>query len=193
MGVSTTLEPLTLKQATSIADQLIEQLKPYCVRGPEKAGSLRRRRPHVNDIELVCIPKVETVRDLLGSEVNTRNLFFEHVSKLKTQDQFQPRLSSDGKQAWGDRFQRAWYKGVALDLFSVLPPAQWGVIFLIRTGSSEFSHRFVTPKHMGGDLPVGMQIRDGALWNRGVIVPTPEESDVFKAVGREFVKPEFRA
>jgi DNA polymerase/3'-5' exonuclease PolX len=47
---------MELERAQIIANQVKEKLEPYCER-IETAGSIRRRRPWVKDIDLVCIPK----------------------------------------------------------------------------------------------------------------------------------------
>ena len=91
--------------------------------------------------------------------------------------------------AYGPRYKRLLYQGVPLDLFSVLPPAQWGVIMVIRTGPAQFSHRIVTPKRYGGLLPSHLRVKDGAVWHGEEMVPTPEEADFLRLLGLEWVEP----
>ena len=84
-----------------------------------------------------------------------------------------------------------------IDLFLVVPPAQWGVIFTIRTGSAEFSKRLVTKKKHGGYMPSNMKQKDGQLWiglNNGQWLPleTPEEIGYFEALGIDWVRPQDR-
>ena len=85
-------------------------------------------------------------------------------------------------------------EGPQLDLFIVTPPAQWGVLFLIRTGPAEYSHALVTPKWHGGLLPSHLQVKDGAVWNRntGEILETPEEENVYNLLDIPYVAPELR-
>ena len=83
-------------------------------------------------------------------------------------------------------------EGINLDLFIVQPPAQWGVIYLIRTGSAEFSHRFVTPRKHGGLLPSHLCVKDGAIWSNNHIIETPQERDVFDLAGVPWIEPEKR-
>ena len=47
---------MELYEARVITEDLLAYQRPYCER-IEIAGSVRRRRPQVNDIEIVCIPK----------------------------------------------------------------------------------------------------------------------------------------
>jgi DNA polymerase/3'-5' exonuclease PolX len=68
----------------------------------------------------------------------------------------------------------------------VLPPAQWGALFAVRTGPADFSQRLVTVcKHRGVDM------RDGRLVARGSgrDVATPEERDFFQACGLAYLEP----
>ena len=80
-------------------------------------------------------------------------------------------------------------EGINLDLFIVIPPAQWGVIFTIRTGPADYSRKFVTSKQFGGMLPSNMKIKDGAIWCNGKAMFTPEETDVYKLIGAPYVEP----
>ena len=50
-------------QVLPIAESLVEKLRPACER-IEIAGSLRREKAMVGDIEIVAVPRLE--RDLLG-------------------------------------------------------------------------------------------------------------------------------
>ena len=47
---------MELQKAYKIAQQLVHVLKPHCAR-IEIAGSIRRMKAQVGDIEIVCIPK----------------------------------------------------------------------------------------------------------------------------------------
>ena len=44
--------------AKKIGEEVLEQIKPYIIKG-EIAGSIRRKKPEVHDIDLVIIPKNE--------------------------------------------------------------------------------------------------------------------------------------
>ncbi|HEX2516441.1 MAG TPA: hypothetical protein VH257_17170, partial [Chloroflexota bacterium] len=85
------------------------------------------------------------------------------------------------------------YRGAAgelpLDLFAVTGPAQWGVILTVRTGPGAFSTRLVTARRYGGGMPEGFRVRDGALWDGERLVATPEEADLFAALGLPWLPP----
>jgi DNA polymerase/3'-5' exonuclease PolX len=77
----------------------------------------------------------------------------------------------------GDRYKRLFDSktGIQIDLFIVKPPAQWGVIFMLRTGSAEWNHRFL--KRLEA---MGLRMRDGRILDKKGALDTPEEEDVFR-------------
>lgn len=170
---------LPLRDAAALALLMCERLKPYC-RRIEIAGSIRRRKSEIGDIELVAMPYFSD--DLFGSSTG------DHKLNGVDWESFGRVVKNGNKYKQIELFE-----GVNLDLFIVTPPAQWGVLFLIRTGSAEFSHRFVTSKQAGGLLPSYLKVKDGAIWSRNHIVPTPEEKDVFDLAGVGWIEPERRS
>ena len=87
-------------------------------------------------------------------------------------------------------------------MFLVLPPAQWGVIFAIRTGPAKFSQWLVTPRRHGGALPSYCRVRDGGVYKAGAkvqgpgardgLILMPEEKDFFDLLGLDWIEPEAR-
>lgn len=165
-------------EAWILAEKLIAELSPYCQR-IEIAGSLRRLKPEVGDIELVAIPLFGV--DLFGNETE------EHLLDVVDWERFGKVVKAGSKYK-----QIELYQGINLDLFIVTPPAQWGVQFVIRTGPAEFSKHFVTQKKFGGLLPSCFRVEDGAIWSNNHVIETPEEIDVFNLIGLPFVEPEKR-
>lgn len=226
-----------LAEADVVAQEIVAWLARSCER-IEVAGSVRRRKPEVADIEIICVPKVETTMiDLFGQATDTRNLLDDAISDGMVasvashmdgiwaglnprlmRDALRLRLDKNGGSACGMRYKRLLLGEWPLDLFSVINPAQWGVILALRTGPAEFSRRLVTPESQGGLLPDHMRVRDGALWlaeavliagrdqtpaeyfagqamlqdDKPRVMETPEESDFFRAIGVEMLPPEER-
>ena len=177
-----------------IALEIVELLKPYCER-IEIAGSIRREKPMVKDIELVMIPKFEAGQaDLFGEAVEQVNLLDQFLSQKLDDGTFGHRPDKNGVPSWGAKSKRGVYRSTfPVDLFSVISPAQWGVIFAIRTGSAEFARNFMTQREFGGNMPPGMRVQNGALWQGDRLIETPEESDFFAAIGyHDFPAPENR-
>lgn len=100
-----------------MADELRLWLRP-AVERIEVAGSLRRGRPEVGDIELVAVPRFEADQtDLWGSPANAleRRLDFSIERGWLA-------VAPDGKR--GPRYSKLRHpdSGLQVDLFSVLPP-----------------------------------------------------------------------
>jgi DNA polymerase/3'-5' exonuclease PolX len=161
--------------ALNLAQTLIGHLSGVCERA-EIAGSLRRGKDQVHDIEIVCIPV--QVGDLFGSP---SYLWGDVRDAL-----------SGYKMLKGGDFYQQYDLGVCKADVYVTTREKWGVIFTLRTGSADFSRRMVMPKTQGGYLPDGMRIEEGRLWMGSVSMETLEEQDLFQAVGMEWVRPENR-
>lgn len=193
--MSTTTERLPLAEARALAEDVVTLLAPSCTR-IEIAGSIRRQKADIGDLEIVCMPKSERVNIGLFEEVyRDTNELDDFVACLLMDGTFSPRLDVNGHRAVGERYKRLSYRGFGLDLFAVLPPAQFGVILAIRTGPAEWSHRLVTTRQSGGWLPDWLKVKDGQLLHRlsGEVIPTPEETDFFAAMQWRYISPEQRA
>jgi DNA polymerase (family 10) len=191
--MSTTATRLPQAEARRLADELIALLRGSCER-LEVAGSLRRGAATIGDLELVAVPLLVRAVDLFGEpEGDWRDLLSERVDELGEEGVLGLRLDRNGRPRYGARYKALLYEGVAVDLFAVLAPAQWGVIFLIRTGPADFGHRLITPRRQGGWLPDYLRVKDGALWHEdGSMVETATEEAVFEAIGRPWIPPEAR-
>ncbi len=177
--------------AALVAAELIEALADACER-IEVAGSLRRGRPDVGDIELVAMPK---------SHAETPGLFDDGGAEVCDLRNAVGRLITAGtveRLMGGARYVKLRHvaSGIQVDLFMVRAPASWGVLYLLRTGPADYSRQFVTDIRWSG-----LHVRDGAV-HRGrhgcgesicEVLPTPEEADVYAAAGWPFVAPEMRA
>ncbi len=179
-----------------IAEHIVEELRPYCER-IEIAGSLRRRCETVSDIEIVCVPKITTgtLRDLFGNvdQAHRDNALDAFVIDRLTRGLLQHRLDKNGRKSFGEKYKRLLVGDIALDLFSVIEPASWGVIMAIRTGPAEFSRKLVTQRCDGGYLPNKYRVRDGALWRFGEErIEVLEERDLFELIELDYIEPEDR-
>ncbi len=176
---------MELDRARRIGQKIKAFISPVCEQ-IQFAGSIRRKNPRVKDIEIVCKidPLSEGALNRIINDLNQKNII---------------RILKNGKRYKQfeilDKYQNNLIKA---DLFIVLPPAQWGVIFLLRTGSAEFSKRFVTEikpkfKVKNGQLEELRQIKD-VMGERDVYIPkkTPTEHLVFETVGWNYIQPEER-
>lgn len=167
--------------AITIARDIQAQLAPACLQ-IEIAGGLRRGKPDVHDIELVVQPRLVPVENLFGEHIEDHSLLDERLAELLDAGALTP------GNADGSRFKqyRVPPSGVALDLFIVLPPAQWGSIMAIRTGPAHYSQWLVTARNKNGAMPSHLSCHNGALWEghrQQRLIETPTEASFFDALG----------
>lgn len=168
---------LSLREARIEASYILDALRPHCER-IEVAGSVRRGRPWVNDIEIVCIPN----RDV--TSVVTTDLFetTEERSEPESTNRFCDAVNSvcarkvKGNPKTGRYVQFFTASGVKVDLFMAFPE-NWGYIYLVRTGSADFSKMIA-----GRWVRFGYHGEEGMLTRNGQAVPFREEADLFAAL-----------
>lgn len=180
--------------ALKTAEVLVEYLRPACIR-IEIAGSVRRGKPEVKDIEILAIPDLSITPPKPKLEfgkplpVIHKTMLNKLLHDLIERDEI--RFEKSGK-----RYKKFTLKenNISVDLFLVLPPAEWGVQFVIRTGPADFSHWIVTQRRYGGALPNDSRVRDGAVWvdGGGGSVPMEEEMDFLVFLGLGWIEPSQR-
>ena len=156
-------------EALSIAHKVVEMLKPHCDR-IEIAGSIRLGKPEVKDIEIVAIPKPYEV-GLFSIGIAT---VVEKWKKVKGELPCK-------------YTQRILPEGIKLDLFFA-EKGNWGLIFAIRTGSAEYSHKILA----AGWVKAGYKSTDGYLTKDGKEFAVHEEKDLFDRIGVPYTNPENR-
>lgn len=194
-----------LAQAAELARDVLSLLSLDCEQ-IAVAGSIRRQKPDVGDIEIVCIPKRGTaprVVDMFTTVEEPVDFLHERCRELIVSGTFGHRVDKNGRNAFGAKYKRLVCRGFPLDVFST-DAACWGVIFLLRTGPAEFNQNLVLKASQGGWLPRGFFFKDGRLWKLpppydanlapyATALSTPEEADVFASLGYEWVPPEERS
>ena len=165
-------------QAAQIAIQIHDELAPFC----EKiciAGSVRRGKPEVHDIELVLKPKL-----------NPAPLIFQHdYHLLDYLDHPLGYLACARKLKGQSKYQQWQLPEIKLELYIVTPPAQYGVILALRTGPAELSQLLVTQRRKGGYLPSYARVQDGAVWVDGEAVDMPDEVNFFEFCALPYLRP----
>ena len=173
-------------QVKPIATALLARLAPLCTRA-ELAGSLRRRAATVGVIEIVAIPKPFV--DLFGNRIDATPVD-EWINKQVLLDKIT--LMKNGARYKQFSFRTLRRVEYQVDLFLQPDPATWGVNFLLRTGSAEFSKLMVTKQQHGGALPNDCAMRHARIWRGGVALETPRERDVFALCGLPVIDPSQR-
>lgn len=176
-----------LSTARGIAEEIIENISSVCER-VEIAGSIRRERPFVKDIEICVVPRwSETSKqiDLFNTTSVRANLLYEHLKddsfirwiKPGTNQIIDWHIKPDGK------YWRGLIGQIKLDLF-IANKENFGAVFLVRTGSSQFSNALYLYARNRKGFDKG---QDGFLVKDGKRIETPNEADVFNAVGLPFL------
>ena len=160
---------MELNKAKRIADKIKAELTPHCER-IEIAGSIRRKKPEVGDIEIVAIPKPYDI-GLFESGIATVVKQWEKV-KGELPCKYTQRILPEG---------------IKLDLFFA-EHGNWGNTFAIRTGSAEYSHRTLA----SGWVSEGYKSEGGYLHKDGEKIAVYEEEDLFKLIYVPYIEPEHR-
>ncbi len=162
-------EKILWHEAKYMADKIVEKLSPVCDIC-EIAGSVRRKKEWVGDIEIVCVPKpYETGIFQSG--------LAEAVSEW-------PCVKGELPSKYSKRVLPS---GIHLDLF-MCDEDNFGNIFLIRTGDWEFSAVFMSTIMNR----VGLIQKDGYAWRGEKQISVRSEEELFKLVGVPFIEPERR-
>src|SRR3990172_9337062 len=182
--------PPPITEALPAAFELINILKPACQK-IEIAGSLRRRCMTVGDIEIVAVPKVEEIEvaepDLFGEkQTKSYNMLLRALDGLAAKMGFA--FYKKGEKYRQFPFPLKSGRQISVDLFTAKPET-FGWIWLIRTGSKDFSHAVATRLNQAGYTS-----EEGQIMSTGdkTLIETPFEDDVFKLIGSKLVPPELR-
>jgi DNA polymerase (family 10) len=161
--------------ALRLAESIEAELLPMCER-IQIAGSIRRRRPYVNDIDLVILPKPG------------------QTDAIKARCEQRSRVVIDGPQ----NYIVAMGNGVQLDIFFARPctrdllqstPGNFGTLLLCRTGSREHNiHLIEHSKTLG----LTWNPQQGVIDASGNIIAAESEEGIFKALGLDYIQPSAR-
>ena len=150
---------MDLERAQKIAKEVITRLSSYCER-IEVAGSVRRGKQTVKDIDFVLIPS-----DAWNLSLKIAGL---GPATLK-----------------GDKLKRVNYNGIQLD-FYLADERTWATLLLIRTGSKENNIRLATlAKKRGWHLAAS---GDGLFNEKGQRVAGDSEESIYEALELSYQK-----
>lgn len=162
-----TKTPMILSYADELTERITNVIQPHCHR-IAVAGSVRRRRPAVNDIDLVVIPRQfmwagtipQTLIKTLGATV-TRN---------------------------GDLIKQFNIDGHQLDLIHA-NHNNWGIRMLRWTGSKEHNIRLCT---RAKKLNMKLAVSKGLLDQNGNLLEAKNEKQIFNLLHMDYIPPEKR-
>ena len=167
---------MLLEKADKLAGHVKEALAPFCDQ-IEIVGSVRRRRPVVNDLDLVCLPKLGEFHALRARVLEKTYLVLDGAENLIVRQHV-------------THFQ--------IDIFVARPterdlfqskPGNFGSLLICRTGSKEHNIYLVeTAKRAGLRWNPYYGVYDG----HGHCIAAETEADIFRALGLDFIPPEKR-
>lgn len=175
--------------ALRVAGELSELLGPVCER-VAVAGSLRRGKALVGDVEILYIPRYEArAFDMFTDRME--DLAAERIGELVRDGVLFKRPSKTGSFSWGEKNKLAVHSrtGIPVDLFAATE-ANWWNYLVCRTGPAESNMRVAMAAQERG----WKWNPYGAGFTRGLEVRRMgSEEEVFRFAGLPFMEAEGRA
>lgn len=160
------VEPLALK--------IIEAIEPYCDKA-EVAGSIRRRKENVNDIDIVVQPKPHSWIEII-KEIRHRFDAVTEKQGAKLATLYVPFVSKQGEGH------------LQVDLYCA-SKRTWGILLLIRTGSAKHNIYLCNLAIRKG---YRLAYSQGLLNEKGEVIASKTEREVFQALGLDYIPPQDR-
>ena len=179
------------QDAIAVAGELLSLLEQHCHR-IVIAGSLRRRKADVGDIELVYLPRMgERAVDLLAKE--SYSIADAAIDNMTRSGFITKRPNINGVFTWGAKNKLAVHaaSGIPVDFFAVPEEKNWWVSLVVRTGGKETNLKLTTT----GAQRLGRSLNAygcGVTCSDYSIIPATSEEDVFRLCGVPYQDPEKR-
>ena len=188
-------EKVLLADARKTAAALLRHLRKFCVRC-KVAGSIRRKKPMVSDIEILFIPKTGEVSDsadLFGHKIPV-DFMVEELKSLEARGVLVRRKTKKGKVMHGVwvKLMRHVPTGIAVDFFACSRESWWTCL-VSRTGgkdSNEILSRAAKARgYKWRPYLGGFSTRSSDT----IVFPVNSEAAAFLFVEMEYQRPERRA
>jgi len=168
---------MEIEKAKGIAEKIKAVLESSCER-IVIAGSIRRQKPDVGDLELLCIPKYIDGVDMLDAKIQTMIYF----------DMLGYRLNKLGSKVYGAKNKLLLHRpsGIGVDIFSTTEEC-WPVALVVRTGG-EKTNKEIASRALERGIKFHAYGR-GFTRADGSELICQSEADVFKAVGLAYREP----
>lgn len=174
-----------------VAAVLCAALKPVCAR-LVVAGSLRRRREEIGDLELVYVARTESRPDTADMFASVEvNLVDGVIAQWERTGLLERRMNKNGQETFGakNKLMRHVGTGLPVDLFETTEGCWWNYL-VCRTGPAESNMRIATAALERGwrwnPYGPGFTREDGETRAMG------SEEEVFEFVGLPWCRPEER-
>lgn len=163
--------------AVRAAHTVLSLLAPVCQRS-DIAGSVRRGKPEVKDIELVVMPAFG-FRHTLHKYIQAGPLSWAVY------------WDKHGRKSYrqGDKYMGVMLGEARVEIFTA-DKDNWGYLFWLRTGPADANAWLMTYlKHHTAPF----ELKGGYVWQRGKRLHVPEESVFFQLLGMDTLEPAERS
>ena len=176
--------------AMTVAAEICTVLKPVTER-LICAGSIRRRRPMVGDVEILYVPRISQLKvGLFDDDQTFMDLSERAIAKMLESGMLAKRLNKNGIPAWGPKIKLAvhWKSGIPVDLFATTHES-WFNYLVCRTGSAENNVRICEAAQAKGYKwnPYGSGF--SSLTGHAPDVIVTSEADVYSFAGLPYLEP----
>lgn len=174
--------------AVEVAKEMVAALKPYCE--PERlivAGSLRRRRTEVGDVELLFIPDLVEERDGLFDRL-TVSVVDAKLEEMLSDGRLTKRKNINGSETWGPKNKLALHvaSGIPVDLFATTQECFF-MSLVIRTGPKDFNLRLIESAAKRGLKLHAYGVFERLATGKKIVPQT--EREVFEIAGLPYKEP----
>lgn len=176
--------------AVDVAREIVALIQPLCTR-LIIAGSLRRRKSEVGDLEIVFIPQVRRVPIGLFGEVREESLVDDVLAHMTNMGTIARRTNAIGSEMWGAKNKLARHVASELPVdFFIATEENWFNYIVCRTGGAQSNIAIASaarakgwkwnPYDEGFSRPSGLgrEVR-----------PVQSEREVFEFAGLEYREP----
>jgi len=175
------LRDLDRPEVEPLAFKILYAIEPFCEKA-QIAGSIRRRRGGVNDIDIVVLPKPESWLEIIKTVRREFDAITEKQGdKLATL--YLPFVNRTGKGH------------IQVDLYRA-SQSIWGILLLVRTGSAEhnvYLCNLALAKGLRLEYSRGVvDYNFPCLSGMGEVIADKTEEEVFEALGLPFILPQDR-
>ena len=162
---------MKLEEAAVLADRIVHSIEHLCNK-IQVVGSIRRKRPEVNDIDIVLIPQAWMWNTI--------------IQRLK--NNMLARVVKAGQELATLKIPTgATTETMQVDIYRARPET-WGVLLLIRTGSMEHN---VMMCSRARTLDMMLSAARGVIKD-GKVIASRSEKEIFQALGLPFIPPQER-
>lgn len=180
------------KYPRAVALEVVRGLMPYLQPACEEgrfiiAGSLRRRKLEVGDIEILYIPRVaEVPADFFSTELV--DLVDKVLEQLLAKGVIEKRTNVKGSAVWGEKNKSARHiaTGIPIDFFEA-NQRNWFNYLVCRTGNAASNIAICEAARAKGwrwnPYGPGFTVEEGKVW------PVISEQQVFERVGLKYLEP----